>query len=172
MKIITCNKEYSEPILNILNEAIVTSTALYDYKPRTLENMVAWFEVKAKNNFPVIGLLNDKNELLGFGSYGTFRAWPAYKYTVEHSLYIQKDHRGKGYGKIILQEIIKEAEKQDYHNLIAGIDSSNVSSKKLHESFGFQFAGQIRHAGYKFSRWLDLDFYQLILATPFNPTEA
>lgn len=172
MKIINCGREYSEPILNILNEAIVNSTALYDYQPRTLESMVAWFDVKTKNMFPVIGLVNNQNELLGFGSYGTFRAWPAYKYTVEHSLYIHKDYRGKGYGKIILQEIIKEATKQEYHNLIAGIDSSNVSSKKLHESSGFQFAGQIKHAGYKFSRWLDLDFYQLILPTPFDPAES
>jgi len=172
MKIINCSRDYSEPILNILNEAIVNSTALYDYQPRTLENMVTWFDVKIKNMFPVIGLVNNQNELLGFGSYGTFRAWPAYKYTLEHSLYIHKDYRGKGYGKIILQEIIKEATRQEYHNLIAGIDSSNVSSKKLHESSGFQFAGQIKHAGYKFSRWLDLDFYQLILPTPFHPAES
>jgi phosphinothricin acetyltransferase len=172
MKIINCSRDYSEPILNILNEAIVSSTALYDYQPRTLESMITWFDVKIKNMFPVIGLVNDQNELLGFGSYGTFRAWPAYKYTVEHSLYIHKDYRGKGYGKIILQELIKEATRQEYHNLIAGIDSSNVSSKKLHESCGFQFAGQIKHAGYKFSRWLDLDFYQLILATPFHPAES
>jgi phosphinothricin acetyltransferase len=73
---------------------------------------------------------------------------------------------------MILQEIIKEATAQEYHNLIAGIDSSNVSSKNLHESFGFQFAGQIKHAGYKFSRWLDLDFYQLILPTPSQPSES
>jgi phosphinothricin acetyltransferase len=172
MKIINCHREYSEPILNILNEAIVNSTALYDYQPRTLESMVAWFDVKIKNNFPVIGLVNSQNELLGFGSYGTFRAWPAYKYTVEHSLYVHKDHRGNGYGKMILQEIIKEATTQEYHNLIAGIDSSNVPSKNLHESFGFQFAGQIKHAGYKFSRWLDLDFYQLILPTPSQPSES
>jgi phosphinothricin acetyltransferase len=133
--------------------------------------MIGWFDVKLKSNFPVIGLVNDREELLGFGTYGTFRAWPAYKYTVEHSLYIERDHRGNGYGKILLQEIIKEAQRQAYHNLIAGIDSSNVNSKKLHESAGFIFAGQIKHAGYKFNRWLDLDFYQLLLPTPAHPTE-
>lgn len=172
MKIIYCTKDHATPILDILNEAIINSTALYDYKPRTLESMSSWFDIKIKNNFPVIGLVNDQNDLLGFGSYGTFRAWPAYKYTVEHSLYVHKDHRGNGYGKIILQEIINDATEKDYHNLIAGIDSANEPSKKLHESLDFKFCGKIEHAGYKFSRWLDLDFYQLILSTPLQPTEG
>lgn len=172
MKIIRCTKEYASPILDILNEAIINSTALYDYLPRTIEGMETWFDVKIKNHFPVIGLSDEENNLLAFGSYGTFRAWPAYKYSVEHSLYVHKDHRGKGYGKIILREIINDAKSQNYHNLIAGIDSQNMASKKLHESFDFVFCGQIKHAGYKFSRWLDLDFYQLLLSTPEHPLEG
>lgn len=172
MEIIRCKIDYAAPILDILNEAIINSTALYDYQPRTLESMVRWFDAKVKNNFPVIGLVDDEKELLGFGSYGTFRAWPAYKYTVEHSLYIHKAHRGKGYGKLILQELIRDATQKDYHNLVAGIDSTNQASKKLHESLGFEFSGQIKHAGYKFSRWLDLDFYQLLLSTPSKPEEG
>jgi len=171
MKTIYCNQEYSEQILEIFNDAILNSTALYDYKPRNMESMVNWFGVKQKNDFPVIGIVDDENKLLGFASYGTFRAWPAYKYSVEHSLYIHKDHRGKGLGKILLAEIIKNAIQQNYHCLIAGIDSSNEVSKKLHQSFGFEFSGRIKHAGYKFSNWLDLDFYQLILGTPPEPNE-
>lgn len=172
LRLIHCTKEYAAPILEILNEAIVNSTSLYDYEPRTLESMELWFDVKIKNSFPVIGLLNNHNKLVAFGTYGAFRAWPAYKYTVEHSLYVHAEHRGKGYGKIILQEIINDAKGRDYHNLIAGIDSKNTVSKKLHESFGFVFCGQIAHAGYKFSSWLDLDFYQLLLSTPLRPKEG
>jgi len=172
MKIINCTEEYSPPILDILNEAIINSTALYDYAPRTMENMTAWFDAKAKNKFPVIGVVNDQNELLAFGTYGAFRAWPAYKYTIEHSLYVHTDHRGKGYGKIILQEIIGSATRNEYHNLIAGIDSMNNVSKQLHQSFGFEFCGQIKHAGYKFSKWLDLDFYQLLLNSPARPVDG
>lgn len=172
MKIISCTKNHSEAILDILNDAIVNSTALYDYVPRPLESMSLWFDIKIKNNFPVIGLFNDQEDLVAFGSYGTFRAWPAYKYSVEHSLYVHKDHRGKGYGKIILQHLIEDAKQKQYHNLIAGIDSDNVASKKLHESLGFVFSGRIQHAGFKFSRWLDLDFYQLILPTPYQPHEG
>src|SRR5688572_11093752 len=172
MEIVRCTKTHAGEILDILNEAILNSTALYDYVPRTLESMDQWFDVKIKNNFPVIGIIGDKNQLVGFGSYGTFRAWPAYKYSVEHSLYIRHDQRGKGYGKIILKEIITSATDQSYHTIIGGIDSANTTSIKLHKSFGFEFCGRIKQAGYKFSRWLDLDFYQLLLNTPVKPEDG
>jgi phosphinothricin acetyltransferase len=72
----------------------------------------------------------------------------------------------------MLQEIIDRAIRQQYHTLIGGIDSTNSASKALHESLGFNFCGRIKHAGYKFSRWLDLDFYQLLLPTPLTPSES
>jgi phosphinothricin acetyltransferase len=171
MQLLNCSREHALQILDILNEAIANSTALYDYKPRTMQNMELWFENKEKGSFPVIGLFNDEDILVGFGSYGSFRAWPAYQYTVEHSLYVHRDFRGNGYGRIILSEIIAQAQKQNYHNLIAGIDSTNQVSIALHRSLGFEQCGIIKHAGYKFSRWLDLAFYQLILSTPLNPVE-
>lgn len=170
-EVIYCDKTYSNQILEIFNEAILNSTALYDYRPRSIESMTNWFDIKTKNHFPVIGIINEQNKLLGFGSFGTFRAWHAYKYTIEHSLYVHKDHRGKGYGNILLSELIKNATQQDYHCLIAGIDSTNTISIKLHKAYGFVFCGRIKHAGYKFSNWLDLDFYQLLLTTPEVPKE-
>jgi phosphinothricin acetyltransferase len=134
--------------------------------------METWFDTKIKNNFPVIGLVNEQDELMGFGSYGTFRAFPAYKYTIEHSLYVQKDHRGKGLGKILLSEIIKNAQAQDYHCLIAAVDSTNEASIRLHGQFDFEFCGRIKQAGYKFGTWLNVEFYQLLLDTPKHPVES
>jgi phosphinothricin acetyltransferase len=163
MKIINCGREYSDQILEIFNDAIANSTALYEYEPRTIETMQKWFDIKEANQFPVIGIINEQNDLKGFGSYGTFRNFPANKFTVEHSLYVHPHHRGKGIGKILLQEIIRNAINQKYHCMVAGIDSSNEQSIALHKKFGFEFSGRIRHAGYKFNKWLDLDFYQLIL---------
>jgi len=94
-----CTHERHAPaILAIFNEAIVNSTALYDYQPRPLESMKTWFDTKQQGNFPVIGLEDSQGQLLAFGSYGTFRAWPAYKYTAEHSVYVHRDHRGRGLG--------------------------------------------------------------------------
>jgi phosphinothricin acetyltransferase len=173
MEIIRCEHErHGRAILAIFNEAIVHSTALYDYKPRTMEMMAAWFEVKKKGNFPMLGVENESGELMGFASFGTFRAWPAYKYTVEHSVYVDARFRGRGLGKILLQEIITAAREQDYHVLVGVIDSSNAVSIRLHEVLGFTNGGTIRQAGFKFGRWLDVVFYQLILSTPSHPTDG
>ena len=92
--IVQCSYErHASAILDIFNEAIATSTALYDYSPRKPESMVGWFDAKRNGKFPVIGIEDQNGTLLGFGSYGTFRAWPAYKYSVEHSVYVHKNHR-------------------------------------------------------------------------------
>jgi L-amino acid N-acyltransferase len=173
MRVIECARDrHAEPILAIFNDAILNSTALYDYKPRTMEMMTAWFEAKAKGKYPVIGIENDAGELMGFGSYGTFRAFAAYKYSVEHSVYVDARFRGKGIGKRLVEEIIAAAQRQSYHILVGGIDAMNTVSIRLHEGLGFVHCGTIRQAGFKFGRWLDLAFYQLILATPAEPRDG
>jgi len=173
MYLIDCTYEkYAEAILAILNEVIVNSTALYDYKPRSPESMIKWFEGKAAGAYPVLGIVSDEGELLGFGSYGPFRAFPAYKYTVELSIYVHAAHRGKGLGKILLQELITCATAQEYHVMVAAIDKQNQTSIALHEKLGFTYSGTIAQAGFKFGRWLDLVFYQLILKTPDHPADG
>jgi L-amino acid N-acyltransferase len=173
MKTVQCTLErHASQILDIFNEAIVTSTALFDYKPRAPESMTPWFKAKENGRFPVIGIESDREELLGFASYGTFRAWPAYRYSVEHSVYVHKDQRGKGLGRALMVELIAAARDQNYHLLVGGIEAANSGSIALHESLGFTHAGTVREAGYKFGRWLDLSFYQLILPGPAQPSEA
>jgi len=167
----SCNEKQLPEIMEIFNEAILNSTALYDYKPRTMEVMNKWYAEKQTGKYPVIGAFDQTGLLLGFASYGSFRSRPAYKYTVEHSVYVRSDQRRKGLGTILLKEIIKMAGEQDYHVLIGGIDASNQESIRLHEKEGFVFNGIIREAGFKFGKWLDLAFYQLILETPFNPKD-
>ena len=173
MKTIECRPErHSDAILAILNDAIVNSTALYDYKPRTRDNMVTWFEAKSRGRYPVIGAEDDAGELMGFASYGPFRGWPAYKYTVEHSVYVDARFRGQGVGRMLLRAVIAAAESQDYHVMVGGIDAANAVSIRLHEGQGFTPCGIVRHAGFKFGRWLDLAFYQLILRTPAAPVDG
>ena len=173
MHLIDCTYEKHAPaILAILNEAIVNSTALYDYTPRSQESMIKWFEGKAAGAYPVIGMVSDEGELLGFASYGTFRAFPAYKYTIENSVYVHAAHRGKGIGKILLKRLVECATIQDYHVIVAAIDKQNAQSISLHEKLGFTHAGTIAQAGFKFGRWLDLAFYQLILKTPGQPEDG
>jgi L-amino acid N-acyltransferase len=172
MRIIACDRSRSAAVLGILNEAIENSTALYDYQARTPAMMEAWYDAKEKARYPVIGVIDEANELLGFGSYGAFRAWPAYKYTVEHSLYVERSHRGQGIGRLLLAELIAAATRQDYHTLIGGIDAQNAASIALHRRLGFEHCGHIRQAGFKFNRWLDLTFYQLLLDTPVRPIDG
>ena len=101
-----------------------------------------------------------------------FRERPAYRYTVEHSVYVERDCRGRGVGRKLLDAIIERARSQDYHVLIGGIDADNAISIDLHKKFGFTFCGEIREAGFKFGRWLHLVFYQLILDTPARPVDG
>lgn len=171
--IIQCtHAKHAQAILNIFNEAILNSTALYDYKPRELASMEPWFAAKEKGNFPVIGVEDANGTLLAFGSFGTFRAFPAYKYTVEHSVYVHKDHRGAGLGKVIMQALIAAARKRDVHAMMGAIDATNLGSIALHERLGFRHVGTLPQVGFKFGRWLDLAFYQLLLDTPTNPVDG
>lgn len=171
--LVPCTFErHADAILDIFNDAILNSTALYDYAPRTSQNMVKWFEAKQAGGFPVIGVEDEAGTLLGFGSYGTFRAWPAYKYTVEHSVYVHQDHRGKGLGRVLMQALIEAARQGDLHAMIGGIDASNRGSIALHERLGFKHVGTLPQVGFKFGRWLDLAFYQLLLETPAHPVDG
>jgi L-amino acid N-acyltransferase len=173
MQLVACTWEsHANEILDIFNEAIANSTALYDYKPRTPDSMAGWFKTKEAGRLPVIGAVAPDGQLLGFASYGTFRAWPAYKYSVEHSVYIHKDHRGRGIGQTLMLKLIGTAMEQQYHVMVGGIDVNNASSIALHEKLGFVHAGTIRHAAYKFERWLDLAFYQRLFETPAKPVNG
>jgi len=172
MRIIACDRAHSGAVLAILNEAIENSTALYDYRVRTPAMMDAWYDAKEQARHPIIGVVNAAGQLLGFGSYGPFRAWPAYKYSVEHSLYVERAHRGQGIGRLLLAELIAAATLQDYHMLIGGIDAQNTASIALHRRLGFEQCGHIRHAGFKFNRWLDLTLHQLLLKTPAHPADG
>jgi phosphinothricin acetyltransferase len=173
MKLIECNPEkHSGEILEILNDAIMNSTALYDYRPRPLESMVGWFKAKESGRFPVVGLAGNDGALLGFATYGSFRAWPAYKYSIENSVYVHKDHRGKGVGLTLMKKLIEVATDQQYHLMVAGIDAANTTSISLHQKLGFIHTGTIKEVGYKFGRWLDLSFYQLTLPSPRDPVDG
>ncbi|MFD2445547.1 GNAT family N-acetyltransferase [Bacillus sp. CGMCC 1.16607] len=157
-------------ILDIYNDAILHTTAVYAYKPQTLESRQNWFDLKKEEGYPVLVYEQD-TKVVGFATFGPFRAWPAYKYSIEHSVYVDKQYRKKGIGTSLLKELIAKAKEREYMTLIAGIDASNEKSIAMHKNFGFVHSGTINKAGFKFNRWLDLAFYQLELNGPKNPVE-
>lgn len=173
MRFIDCSEEaHAGAILEILNEAIVHSTALYDYVPRPPQAMSAWFATKRSQGFPVVGAVDAAGRLAGFASWGSFRAFPAYKYTVEHSVYIHRDFRGQGLGQRLMLELIARARSADVHVLVGCIDAANAASIALHERLGFVPCGLFRQVGFKFGKWLDVAFYQLNLEGPREPKDG
>lgn len=159
-----------EAMLEIYNDVIVNTTAVYDYQPHTLEMRRQWFRIKEAQGFPVFVAAED-GKVVGFSSIGPFRAWAAYKYSVENSVYVAADQRGKGIGKLLIAPLIDASVQLNMHTIIAGIDATNEASIMLHRSFGFKEVAHFKQVGYKFGRWLDLTFMQLLLKTPEQPVE-
>jgi L-amino acid N-acyltransferase YncA len=162
IKIRAYKTEDTQAILDIINYNILNSTALYDYNIRSYEQQRAILEEKIAKQFPVI-IAELDGVVMGFGMYSEFRFREAYKFTVEHSVYVNNDFHGKGIGKILLQELIELAKKQGLHTMIGVIDAENQSSVDFHEKFGFKTVGIIKESGFKFDRWLHSVFVQLIL---------
>lgn len=163
-------KDDIKDILDIYNYAILNTTASYDYKTYTIEMRTKWYNEKIKNNEPII-VFEIEDKVVGLATFGEFRDKPGYKYTIEHSVYVHKDYRNCGIGTKLMKELIKIAREREYKLIVAGIDSENKGSIEMHIKLGFEYAGTIKKAGYKFRRWLDISFYQLELEGPSNPIE-
>jgi L-amino acid N-acyltransferase len=149
-------------LLAIYNDIILHTTAVYDYEPHTLEMRKAWFKTKKEQGFPIFVAEREK-QIIGFSSIGPFRAWQAYKYTVENSVYVAVSERGKGIGKLLMPPLIQAAKNLKLHTIVAGIDAANDASIRLHRHFGFEEVAHFKEVGWKFDRWLDLKFLQLIV---------
>jgi L-amino acid N-acyltransferase len=149
-------------IRDIYNEVIRNSTAVFSDVEVTLENREAWFDAKRTAGFPVLAAI-DPSGVVGFGSFGEFRAWPGYRHSVEHSVHVRADCRGRGIGRALVQALLQEAARLHKHVMIGGIDAQNVTSVALHEKLGFQVVGELKEVGFKFGRWLDLKLLQRLI---------
>ena len=165
------NRGDLDAILDIYNDAILHTTAIYTYKPYTFEDIQSWYEGKVSNGYPVI-VFEENGSVIGFASYGQFRTRPAYKYTIENSVYVHKDHRGKHVGTKLMTELIKTANETHYATMIAAIDTSNEQSVHMHEKLGFSVCGTLKKVGYKFGKWLDVTYMQYGLTGPDAPEES
>ena len=162
MQIRPASIEDLQQILDIYNFAIIHTTAVYDYAPHTLEMRKQWFIAKQKDGYPVL-VAEENGEIKGFCALGSFRAWAAYKFTAEDAVYVKEAEQGKGIGKLLMQALIGEAKQLGFHSIVAGIDADNRFSIRLHERFGFREVAYFKEVGWKFDRWLDLKFMQLVL---------
>lgn len=149
-------------ILAVYNDVIASSTAIYSDQPVTLENRRGWWEGRVAQGYPVL-VAADTTGVLGFASFGDFRAWPGYRFTVEHSVHVRADHRGRGIGRALMETLIPRASALGKHVMVAGVDASNAASLRFHERLGFERVAHFREVGFKFERWLDLVFLQRFL---------
>ena len=151
-----------EAMRAIYNDAVLHTTASYDYAPRPAQKQLEWFAAKQAAGFPVM-VSDAGGEVAGFASYGSFRAWAGYRFTVEHSVYVDGGFRRCGIASALVQSLLDQARASGLHLMVAGIDAANQGSIELHRRLGFREAGVLREAGYKFDRWLDLAFMTLRL---------
>jgi len=149
-------------ILEIYNEVIATSTAIYRDAPATLEDRLAWWRAKREAGHPTL-VADDGGTVIGFATFGDFRPWPGYRFTVEHSVHVHRDHRGRGVGTALMHPLIERANSLGKHVMIAGVDADNRASIAFHERLGFERVAHFREVGFKFGRWLDLVFLQKLL---------
>jgi phosphinothricin acetyltransferase len=146
-------------ITAIFNDVIANSTAIYADDPLTLEDRSAWFAQRRDAGYPVL-VADDGADVLGVASFGDFRAWPGFRHTVEHSVHIRADARGRGLGSALVAALFEPARALGKHVMIAGIDAANDGSIRMHERLGFRRGAVLREVGRKFGRWLDLEFMQ------------
>ena len=147
-------------IRDIYNHAVVHTTAIWNDTLVDLDNRQEWLRARRARGFPVVVAEKD-GKVAGYASYGDWRAFDGYRYTVENSVYVDKDHRGLGIGEGLLRELVARAAKADVHVIIAAIETGNATSIRLHEKLGFRIAGQFSEVGTKFGRWLDLTCMEL-----------
>ena len=148
---------------DIFNDAVLNTTAIWMDNVVDLANRQAWFAARAQQGYPILVAENAAGEVVGYASFGDWRPFDGFCHTVEHSVYIRADQRGKGLGPQLLTALIERAKACDKHVMVAAIESGNAASIGLHQRLGFAITGQMPQVGRKFGRWLDLTFMQLIL---------
>ena len=158
-------------MLAIYNDVVATSTAIYRDIPMPFDEYERWWRARVDQGYPVLVAVSDEG-VCGFATFGDFRTWPGYRFTVEHSVHVRADRRGAGIGSQLVRALTERAVQLGKHVMIAGVDADNAASIRFHERLGFESAAHLREVGFKFGRWLDLAFYQLTLQTPRDPVDG
>lgn len=149
-------------MLEIYNEIILNTMAVWHEQPHTLAMREEWFLLKKQQGFPVL-VAESNGLILGFCTIATFRPWSGFRFTVENSVYVRAESRGQGVAKLLLPPLIAAAKELNIHAMVAGIEATNEASIAVHEKFGFIEVAHFKEVGYKFGRWMDLKFLELIL---------
>jgi phosphinothricin acetyltransferase len=152
----------AEAIRSIYNVEVLESTVTFDMVPRTIDEQVAWID-EHSGGHPAVVAVDGQEAVVGFGSLSVWRDRPAYSGSVEDSLYVHVDHRGRGIGRLILEELVRLGADHGFHTVLARIVGGHEASIALHEACGFATVGVEREVGRKFKHWLDVVIMQRLL---------
>ena len=150
-------------ILAIYNDAVLRTTASYDYEPRTLEQREAWFDDHLRDGYPVLVAEDVAGRVVGWSALNRYHDRMGYRFTSENSVYVAEDCQGRGVGSALLGPLIPAARERGLHSIIAAIDAENAASIRLHARFGFEKVGHFRQVGFKFGRWLDVVYMERLI---------
>jgi L-amino acid N-acyltransferase YncA len=163
------NARDAEGITAIYNDAVLHTTAIWNEQVVDVTNRMSWLADRQKTGYPVLVAVDDEDAVLGYASFGDWRAWDGYRHTAEHSVYVRTDRHGLGIGEALLRALMHSAQQLGKHVLVAGIEANNQASIQLHHKLGFEHAGHLKQVGAKFGQWLDLVFLQKTLDTRSAP---
>lgn len=163
MEIRPARDEDIAAITEIYNHAVSETTAIWNERVVDRANRAEWLKAHEDADLPVMVAVDEADRVMGYATFGPWRAWDGYRHTVEHSVYVHRDRQRAGVGRRLMLDLIEAARQRGYHVMIAGIESGNAGSIRLHETLGFEAVGQCRQVGCKFGRWLDLTFMQIVL---------
>lgn len=149
-------------LLEIYNEAVANTTASWDHDPWSPVRHADWYAHKAEHGFPLL-VAAEAGEVLGYATYGEFSGKVGYASTREHSVYVRPEAQGRGIGRALMVALVDRARAAGVHTLVGRLSSDNEASLRLHAALGFVEMGRLREVGWKFGRWLDLSYVQLML---------
>jgi L-amino acid N-acyltransferase len=152
----------STPILEIYNLEVRTSLVTFDLVPRTEAEQRTWITDRSGAH-AVLVAVDDDGTVAGFGALSPYRERPGYSTTVEDSIYVHRDHRGRGMGRLLLAELVDTATAHGFHALMAKIVAGHEASITLHAAAGFEVVGHEREVGRKFGKWLDVVLMERLL---------
>lgn len=149
-------------ILEIHNDAIANTTAIWDEEPVDLAERRAWFDARTGAGNPILTADVD-GVIAGYASYAQWRPKSGFRHSMEHSVYIHPAFRRRGLASALLGGLIERAHGSQVHAMVAFIETENTGSIALHGKHGFVVVGELPQVGVKFGRWLDLTLMQLTL---------
>lgn len=151
----------AEAIRTIYNIEVTETTHTFDLVPRTLEAQQEW--LSSRTGALAVMVAEDAGSVVGYASLSSYRDRPAYRTTVEDSVYVARSHQGQGVGRLLLTSVVDAARDRGFHTMMARIVGGHDASIRLHESLGFTAVGVEREVGRKFNRWLDVVVMQRML---------